>query len=321
VTRNRGLALLVALVSAIGVLAALHAVNGTKKAAPGVVVTTVAAPRGVAGATSVVQLPFGGLVRSYRLFVPTVVPRGPRPVLVGLHSYRGSAASFEIGSDFDRTAATTGSFVAYPEGVEHSWNAGTCCGAAAANGIDDVAFIARVIADVESRHRVDRGRVAMVGGSNGGMMAYRFACERSDLVDVITVLSGAYVAPRCSITRPVSVLQIHGLADTTVPFYGVATSPLVASGFPNAWGPLRGFAQRDGCTGSTTTSWNHRVDVTFWKPASCPAGTYVYVLLSAKMAHVWSSGPVSEALYGVDPTGMTWQFTRGVWSTRGVPAA
>ena len=63
-----------------------------------------------------------------------------------------------------------GVYVAYPEGVRDSFDAGLCCGPAVRYGVDDVAFLARVVADLRSR---GASRVSVVGFSNGGMMAYR----------------------------------------------------------------------------------------------------------------------------------------------------
>src|SRR3954453_7185883 len=80
------------------------------------VVATAPAPSGAAGTTSVISLPYGGLVRSYRLFVPSALPSGPRPLVLMLHGLETTASWMELrGTDVG--AATNDTLVAYPEGV------------------------------------------------------------------------------------------------------------------------------------------------------------------------------------------------------------
>lgn len=52
-------------------------------------------------------------------------------------------------------------------------------------GVDDVAFVAALIDQLDGELAVDRERVFATGVSNGGMMAYWLAVERSDLVRAI----------------------------------------------------------------------------------------------------------------------------------------
>ena len=75
---------------------------------------------------------------------------------------------------------------------------------------------------VEDLRRRGAGRVSVVGFSNGGMMAYRFACARPDLVDTVGVLSGTLEVPRCA--GPIRALHLHGDRDTAVPFDGATFS-------------------------------------------------------------------------------------------------
>ena len=88
-------------------------------------------------------------------------------------------------SGFSALADREKFLVLYPDGMglfgylQH-WNAGHCCGKAAKDKVDDVGFIAAAIEDVCDHLRVDRSRIYMLGFSNGGMMAYRFAAEKTN---------------------------------------------------------------------------------------------------------------------------------------------
>jgi pimeloyl-ACP methyl ester carboxylesterase len=158
--------------------------------------------------------------RAFVLHVPAQLRRDPasgqgRPALVFLHGLESNPQDAAGSTGFDRLADRDGVLVAYPEGVRDSFDAGLCCGPAVAYGVDDVGFLERVIGDLRRR---GAGRVSVVGFSNGGMMAYRLACERPGLVDTVGVMSGTLELPTC--TGPIRALHLHGDHDTAVPLRG-----------------------------------------------------------------------------------------------------
>jgi poly(3-hydroxybutyrate) depolymerase len=162
--------------------------------------------------------------RAYVLHVPPQVRDDPeaaagKPVMVVLHALLTGPADAASSTGFDALADRDGVLVAYPSGIKRSFNAGLCCGEAVVQEVDDVAFLEDVVADLRAR---GAGRIAVVGFSNGGMMAYRFACARPELVDSVGVLSGTLEVPRCE--GPIRALHLHGTRDTAVPFEGAAWS-------------------------------------------------------------------------------------------------
>src|SRR5690606_6342607 len=87
---------------------------------------------------------------------------------------------------------------------------------------DDVGFLKAVIADLGRRLRIDASRVYATGMSNGGMMAYRLACEASDVFRGIAAVAGTDNTRNCRPARPVPVLHIHARDDDRVLFEGGA---------------------------------------------------------------------------------------------------
>ena len=57
--------------------------------------------------------------------------------------------------------------------------------------IDDVGWIGALIDTVSARYRVDRGRVYVVGHSNGGVLAHRAASDLSTRIAASAVVAGA----------------------------------------------------------------------------------------------------------------------------------
>ncbi|MDQ6772750.1 MAG: alpha/beta hydrolase-fold protein [Candidatus Dormibacteraeota bacterium] len=171
-----------------------------------------------------VHVQAGGLDRTYRLVVPRDLPSSrPAPLFLVLHGYTWSAGSFEAYIDFDRQAAALGAVAVYPKGFNASWDAGTCCGDAVRDGLDDVRFIEAVVAQVESVQSIDRHRIYAVGFSNGAMLALRLACERPELFAAVASVAGELEVSDCAPDPPPSVLQIHGSADAVVRYPGFVT--------------------------------------------------------------------------------------------------
>jgi polyhydroxybutyrate depolymerase len=88
--------------------------------------------------------------------------------------------------------------------------------------------------------------VFLIGHSNGAYMSYRMACERSDVVAGIAGLAGAATVIdgwTCNPEQPVSILHIHGDADTTVPYEG----GVVQDVSPGAVASVTEWAAHDGC--------------------------------------------------------------------------
>ena len=158
--------------------------------------------------------------RELALHVPPVLRRDPalgqgRPAMIVLHGLKSNPADTAAVTGFDTLADRDGVLVAYPYGVRRSFDAGLCCGQAVLQRVDDVAFLVDVVADLRRR---GAGRIAVVGFSNGAMMAYRFACAHPELVDTVGVLGGTLEGPRCH--GPIRALALHGARDGQVPFDG-----------------------------------------------------------------------------------------------------
>jgi polyhydroxybutyrate depolymerase len=182
------------------------------------------------------------------------VASGPAPLLLLLHGYSSRGA--EIDGYFGLAAAADerGFVTATPEGRiddqgNRFWNATDACCNFDRSDVDDVAYLSGVIAEIQAKLAIDPHRIAVVGHSNGGFMAYRMACERADVVSSIVSLAGAtYVDPAdCTPSGQVSVAQVHGTADDTIRFEGGGPVSNVTRRYPGAMTTAETWAAYDGC--------------------------------------------------------------------------
>lgn len=179
-----------------------------------------------------VELSHGGEKRRYALYIPPGLDPGKPAALV--LAFHGGGGHAEFMADDARygligKARAAGFVVAFPNGHSRfprgrlaTWNAGGCCGNARDSNSDDVGFTRAVVADIGRQVAIDRQRVFATGMSNGGMMAYRLACEAADLVRAVAAVAGTEAVADCRPSRPVPVLHIHARNDTHVLFDGGA---------------------------------------------------------------------------------------------------
>jgi polyhydroxybutyrate depolymerase len=256
-----------------------------------------------------------GRTRTYRVYVPSVLPIGPVPLLLAFHGGTGWGAQFEKNSGFDGLAEANGFIVVYPDGIgsgadettNRTWNGGNCCGAAARNDVDDVAFVGQLLDTLEGEYTVDRARVFAAGHSNGGILSYRLACELSDRIVAVGLQSGTLEIDACAPTTPVSLLHIHGTADSNLPIDGGRGATSIANvDFNSPRLAVRTFAIADGCAAeptATTDATNPDLAISTW--TGCGGGTEVRFVTVAGATHPWMghtpSNPAAPAAYqGID---------------------
>ena len=226
------------------------------------------------------HLTVDGRQRSYLLDVPLDLEEGAAPpLIVALHGGLSTPQRMAAEDGLVAEAAPRGVVVVHPAGTATTWNAGHCCSVAARDRVDDVAFVAAVLDDVQRTVGTDPARTYVTGHSNGGMLAYRLGCELSDRIAAIAPVEASYVAPACRHGRPVALLHVHGLADTNVPFAGKPGEPPPVLEGVTAW------AAAAGCTGEPTTTTAGAVTVESWP--GCPQTAPVRLITVAGQGHTW----------------------------------
>ena len=241
--------------------------------------------------SSVHTIEFDGIERDYRVYVPRTLTDGPSSLVVMLHGGFGSAEQAELTYGWDAQAERDGFVVVYPDGEGRSWNGGSCCGPAMKKNLDDVGFIEAVVAEVSRTLDIDPQRTFATGMSNGGIMAYRMACETSLFAAIAPV--SATMLVDCDAQQPMSVLHIHGGQDGSIPPDG---SP--GGGTQNIDGPpladvIAYWRGVDGCGEPTTTELGDP-QVLESAAVDCAGGTAVRYIEIADAGHQWPGAKSSE---------------------------
>jgi polyhydroxybutyrate depolymerase len=293
---------------AAGVLLAMTALSGCAAAArhaadpaPGPVLPVGSSPH---------SIEVGGVSRTYLVYRPASLPAAA-PLVVMLHGGFGSASQAEKAYGWDAEAARGRFVVAYPDGLNHAWNTGGgCCGTPGRTGADDTGFITAMVAAIERQVPVDAGRVYATGISNGGIMAYTLACRTSVFAAIGP--DSATELGSCPAPHPLSVIHIHGTADTRIPYQGGEGQGVAHIDGPSVpslnarWRAIDHCAAPVAMTAGTVTT----------STASCPAGRAVELITIAGAGHQWPGSapkPLIQRILGTDPPSTALNATQVIW--------
>jgi len=250
-----------------------------------------------------------GQTRDFYVHVPPDYdPTQAMPVVFDFHGYTSNASQQMVLSGMNDKADEEGFIAVHAEGVgiEPSWNAGACCGTAAEQGIDDVAFVTAMLDDLSARLCVDGRRVYSTGFSNGGFLSHRLGCELSDRIAAIAPVAGVMGIDECSPARRVPVLEFHGTLDGVVPYGGS-----VVNGFPSVDSTIAEWVEIDGCDGAPSESFAQG-DSHCESYGGCGEGAAVVVCTVEGGGHTWPGGFPVPALGWTSPdlsaTDMMWEF-------------
>jgi polyhydroxybutyrate depolymerase len=193
------------------------------------------------------------------------------------------------GGDGDRSdrlgvaAAATrqGYAVVYPTSDDGFWSLNR------AQGTADVDAIRGLLERTLAGGCFDPKRIAITGVSNGAGFAARMACELPDrFAAVVPVAAGYRALDPCPASARASFLDIHGTADTVVPYNG--KRPDRAGSVPRY---TARWARRDGCDPRPAQTTPRRL-VTRVRYFGCDAGLRVERLRLSGTDHGWpGAGP------------------------------
>lgn len=280
------------------------------------------------------QLRADDRTRRYLLHRPAATD-DPKPLLIAFHGRGADAAELREKSRLERAATARGMLVAFPEGLDHGWGAGTLATKQRPDPGLDVRFTEALIKHLVRTEHADPERVYATGFSNGGSMALRMAAERPDLLAGAVSVSGQLPAGDAAVkpTGPLPVMVVYGADDPVRPLAGWPSPPPdpeepilpslsardTAAAFAAAGGAGEPVVREE--TGYDRTVWRLKggapADSTAAATEAAAAAATVQLLVVHDAGHTWPGstvappdgfGPVSKAL---DATGTLLDFLTG----------
>jgi polyhydroxybutyrate depolymerase len=244
-----------------------------------------------------------GMERTYLLHVPPGLCKSSLvPLVLVFHGHRMNAEYMIAMTEFNAVADAERFLVAYPSGTGTpqmlSFNGGLCCGSAAREGINEAAFVRRMLEELEADFSIDPARIFAAGFSNGAILAYRLGCEMSETFAAIAPVAGNMMFSSCTPRQEVSVIHVHGLNDSSAPYEDSDLDPGTDPAVLSVKGSVAFWAAFDGC--AEAASEEQAGIVTRLSSSGCSAGTAVELYTLRGIGHAWppeSLWPASRILW------------------------
>ena len=247
------------------------------------------------------------LARPYKSKIPIGYdPKKPAPLLILLHGYTADGALQDGYFGLSNIVDEKGFLYAFPDGVidqmnHRFWNATDACCDLYRTNVDDVAYVNAIIDDMSFKYSVDPKRIFIAGHSNGAFMSHRLACDSAPRVAAIMALAGDNWkdVTKCQPANPVSILQVHGDADSVIKYNGGSNpyfppnQPAMNADYPSAHDSVGSWIKLNGC--SPTAAPGTPIDLdsgvggaetTIEKWGGCKAGTAVELWTIRNGSHV-----------------------------------
>ncbi len=160
------------------------------------------------------RIEVGGKQRAYRLVVPRSAGKElPVALVFAFHGLGDSKDLMPRYSQLDRLAEDKGFVLVYPNATGAFWPL------VVEWARDDLAFFDGLYERLTSQYNIDRGRVYLLGTSNGAYFAHVIASQRSDRIAAIAAHSGGIGLLGLSgihVKNKYAVLVVHGDKDSIV---------------------------------------------------------------------------------------------------------
>ena len=174
-----------------------------------------------------VTMQSGGRSRRYIQHVPSGLAAGISvAVVIDLHGAGGDGRQQQGLSGFNALADKEKFLAIFPDGIDGYWNVDDkCCGTAGKEKVDDVGFLKAIVAKLSVEICIDAKRIYVTGFSNGGGLAHRMGCDAANIVAAIAPAATDLRTQPCNAARPISMVEVKGMADSLEPYEGGLVGP------------------------------------------------------------------------------------------------
>lgn len=171
-------------------------------------------------------------------------------------------------------------------------------------------FVTAMLDDIRRAVPVGPARAYATGISNGGLLAYRLACDTSDFAAIGP--DSATMLGDCPTPAPLSVIHIHGTADTRIPYHGGTGEGAAHIDGPAVPDLVATWRATDRCNPPTVTVAGPVTTST----ALCDQGRAVELVTIEGAGHQWpgSTGqPAVDRVLGIDEPSTALSATGAIW--------
>ena len=226
---------------------------------------------------------------------------------ISLHASTDIQAFFDsIREQWDAKSEAEGFLLVGVAGAGGMWNEGSGRGSSAEQGIDDVAFVLKVLERVRSEYSIDAAKIYAAGMSMSGGMVFRLGMEAGEHFTALASHSSAYWLGIKPIESPPHMLYIIGDSDLNNPLEGggINTPKRPVQETVDSWAASIGAPPSP-----TSVSVESTITVAKYGPGR--GGAEFEYWLVPGLGHTWLGSdrlPESQGTSGLKSTDIMWKF-------------
>jgi polyhydroxybutyrate depolymerase len=204
------------------------------------------------------------------------------PLLIILHGNNESADFIKYRIKNSNVFTKSGMLVVYPNGsgfMRHNWD----------DFKTQIDFINTIIDSFSIKFKIDTTKIYIAGFSQGGMLAYRMACEHSERIAAIAMVSSQidsnYVNNNCILQRAVPLISINSKVDSACPYDSFTYK---GKWFNSVQSGVSAWANKSGCNIEADSIYHgNNYEVNIWKKDNQEI-TILWTLKNG--GHAWPQG-------------------------------
>jgi polyhydroxybutyrate depolymerase len=223
-------------------------------------------------------------------------------LIIGLHGGGGNGQRFALHTQLDQQVDPSTSIVIFPDALGGYWNDGRIrTKQLDITTRDDVGYITDLIKDTKLNYP-NITKIALVGESNGGMMAQKAACDITGITYLVSVVANTpspELDRKCINTNLSTTMLWFGDKDLLMPVGGSEDEGLIGGKVASRDDTIREWQKRLNCQDLGNVE-NITLSVTT-SNYTCSEST-LRVYRSSVGGHTWSGGAINQPALLVGPT-------------------
>ena len=275
-----------------------------------------------------VQFGHDNAIRITTYHIPKKLRKRRRSLVICLHGGDETPESFMriTRRGFNKLSENNNFVVAYPEALNNYWNDAREDSISLSHyeKVDDIGFIDKTVQYAIDSFRIDPQRIFVTGLSDGGLMAFRLACELQGRIKGIATVAASISLDQlveCNIDTTLSIMAINGTRDPVLSYYGgqMIVDDMERGSMLPIEDAIEFLLEKNGCTEKPT----HR-DIanrdTFDETRSekyiysnCSTGSKIVLIKVNNGGHTWPGGRQYEGQRNIGKTSRDFEATSEIW--------
>jgi polyhydroxybutyrate depolymerase len=157
-----------------------------------------------------ISIKLNGLKRTAKIYLPHQPNQRKKPLIINLHGVSDNAWLQNYRCQMNHTAQKKGFILVYPKGsgfIMRNWN----------DWPNEIKFISVLIDSLVLNYFVDASRIYLVGFSQGGMLAYKFASIYPEKIRALAIvgscIDSSYIINECKLSKTIPLIAFNSKLD------------------------------------------------------------------------------------------------------------